>query len=722
MSPQLGGSLFCVAAIASLWQRALLQTIAIRVGDSMALVSVDTGRSVALPERGQGLVFITEEERNKAMRQARRHTWLVRSLRFVLPVAVVALLATYGLFMQRTISVTAGNGELKFQTDNVSLQSLSQPTMRNASYEGFNQKDGSSYIFRAQKAVTDLIGSKPIDLFGISGNLTQKDGIATAIKAVQGKFDRKTGRLVLTNGIDVQSTNGMSVKLSDAEIMTKEGTIRSDNPVAVKFPAGTLNGNKILVRQKQREVVFSDGVLARLVPQKSKPEAGQQAKRENARSGLMSFAGQSSDPVDVQSNILFVKDNENSARFSGQVRASQGEATLTAQALDIVYAQQGAESSAAGSANLKRLIARENVVMTRGQDRIVSAIADFDIAANRGLLNGGVVVTSGADRKVMARRADIDSANDTILLTGKKVVVVQGENSLEGSRLFYDQRNGSMRLTSPGSETSAAGRIRARFASQRKGKAKQVVQAARQSNGVMGQSFRTDPNAPVELVATSLSVDDRRREAIFRGGVEAVQGGFGMKTEVLRATYTGSAGGALQGAAGGNDAQTQRGNAELQTIHAPQRVVVTSASGERAEGDTGRFDYKKNEVLLSGNVLLKRGRQVIRGDKLRIDLNTGLSRIETKSGPAWSSVTKNREGSTPPSGLKSKITGKSANQQTCGGRMCATFYPGDLQKLQQKNKARRKTPATGAAVKPGSGPDKRAPAEVGSGWSASTSN
>ena len=30
----------------------------------------------------------------------------------------------------------------------------------------------------------------------------------------------------------------------------------------------------------------------------------------------------SSDPVDVQADILFVKDNQNNARFSGQVRAS----------------------------------------------------------------------------------------------------------------------------------------------------------------------------------------------------------------------------------------------------------------------------------------------------------------------------------------------------------------------------------------------------------------
>ena len=674
-----------------------------RVGDPMALVSVDTGRSVALPECGQGLVFISEEERRKAMRQARRHTWLVRLLKVLLPSIVVMLVASYGLFMQRTISVATGDGELKFKTENVTLESLSRPTMRNASYEGFNQKDGSSYVIKARQAVTDLIGNKPIDLFGISGNLLQKDGVRTVIKAVEGNFDRKSGRLVLTKGIDVESTNGMAAKLSDAEILTKEGTIRTNNPVAVKFPAGTLNGNKMLVRQKQREVIFSNGVIARLVPQKKKEDTGASEKPKKTDQGLMSFAGQSGDPVDVQSNTLFVKDNQNSARFSGQVRASQGNASLTARVLDIAYGQpdKAANSAPPGaSANLQRLIARENVVMIRGKDRIVSAVADFDVAANRGVLDGGVVVTSGPDRKVMAQRADIDSSRDTILLTGSKVVVVQGENSLQGKRLYFDQRNGVMRLTSPGSRTAAAGKVRARFVSQRQGKTRQVAQVAR-------QSFHTDPNAPVELVASSLDVNDKKREAVFAGGVEAVQGGFKIKTEILRATYTGSAGGALQGS---NSAQANQGNAQLQSIFAPKRIVVTSEGGQSAAGDSGTFYYKKNEVLLSGNVVLKQGRQVVQGDKLRIDLTSGLGRIERKSGPAWSSVARDSQGSARPSGLGSKVRINGANQRACGGRMCATFYPGDLQKLRDRGK--------GGAAKPRS--SNKAPAEVGSGWSAST--
>ncbi|MEM7748097.1 MAG: LptA/OstA family protein, partial [Pseudomonadota bacterium] len=191
----------------------------------------------------------------------------------------------------------------------------------------------------------------------------------------------------------------------------------------------------------------------------------------------------------------------------------------------------------------------------------------------------------------------------------------------------------------------------------------------------------------------------------------AMQGGFGIKTEVLRAKYSGSAGGALQGASGDSTAEGRPANAQLESIHAPGRIIVTSRDGQKAEGDSGIFDYKKNEVLLDGNVLLKQGRQLIRGERLRIDLKSGLSRIETKSGPAWSSVMRDRKGTATPAGLQPKGLHDAANRRACGGRMCAMFFPGDLQKQQ---KAKRKGATTTRA------PKKQAPAAIGSGWSAST--
>ena len=51
------------------------------------------------------------------------------------------------------------------------------------------------------------------------------------------------------------------------------------------------------------------------------------SKASEARSGgLVAFAGQSDQPVEVDAKVLFVKDSDQQARFSGGVTAQQGDA------------------------------------------------------------------------------------------------------------------------------------------------------------------------------------------------------------------------------------------------------------------------------------------------------------------------------------------------------------------------------------------------------------
>jgi len=71
------------------------------------------------------------------------------------------------------------------------------------------------------------------------------------------------------------------------------------------------------------------------------------------------------------------------------------------------------------------------------------------------------------------------------------------------------------------------------------------------------------------------------------------------------------------------------------------------------------------------------------------------------------------QGSTTPSGLKVKGLRDAKNRQACGGRMCAMFYPGDLQKRKK---------ATQSGVAKARPKQKNAPAAIGSGWSASTNS
>ena len=56
---------------------------------------------------------------------------------------------------------------------------------------------------------------------------------------------------------------------------------------------------------------------------------------------------------------------------------------------------------------------------------------------------------------------------------------------------------------------------------------------------------------------------------------------------------------------------------------------INAGADQQATGDWAEFDTQKNIVTLGGKAKLIRGRQVVRGPKLIIDLNTGVSRMLT---------------------------------------------------------------------------------------------
>ena len=50
---------------------------------------------------------------------------------------------------------------------------------------------------------------------------------------------------------------------------------------------------------------------------------------------------------------------------------------------------------------------------------------------------------------------------------------------------------------------------------------------------------------------------------------------------------------------------------------------------QTATGETGVFDMRTNTVTLSGNVVMTQGKNVLRGERLVVDLTSGVSRVES---------------------------------------------------------------------------------------------
>jgi lipopolysaccharide export system protein LptA len=118
-----------------------------------------------------------------------------------------------------------------------------------------------------------------------------------------------------------------------------------------------------------------------------------------------------------------------------------------------------------------------------------------------------------------------------------------------------------------------------------------------------------DANAPVDVSADRIEVQDRADRAIFLGDVHVRQGNLTLDTQRLTVAYA-SAGGI-----------------QIQRLDASGGVVVKSPS-ETARGDFGVYDLDRKLITLVGAVRLNRGGSQILGSRLVIDLNSGRAVID----------------------------------------------------------------------------------------------
>ena len=610
--------------------------------------AVTNGRS-----RTSANSIVVAGDRTASRRTAHRHSKSVRTLKLALPIAALATLAIFGGSIFMNVGFGPAIPDLKMPqivADNLKMQ--------NPHYEGFNA-DGGHYWVKAQTAQQDLKLLSDIRLNGITGELTDAKKQKTNLVATRGMFDNKSNILELYESIKVTGDGGLDAQLTRATIKTKEGIITSDQPSTVLMGAGKITSNNLTIRQKTKEYTFLDTVRTHIKPKEQKPEA----KEQNAAKSLP--FGKPGEPVDIDSNRLDIDDGAKTALFSGGVVATQAGAILKSPQLTVIYEgavapQEQAAQDGTGGTKVKQILAKDSVVLEQSSgETATSRTATFDTANNTAVLEGDVVLMQGNDKKAVGDRADYDQAAQTMVLTGP-VVVTQGSNILKGRRLVFHRATDKLQLTAPGG--AGAGRISAHFVKPASKAPVKEPDEEQSADGIpFGPTFKTDPNAPYDVLADRLDVDDVAKAAVFTGNVVAVQGDMTIRSAELTATYTGSAG--LATAADG----TKTNAASLTHLQARKKVTVVSKDGRTATGDWAEIDIKTNIATLGGTVVLTQGKNIVRGTKLLIDMNTGETTIKTE--PAASSAS---------AAMISSGDGDGGGEIVNADRPSAIFYPGQM--------------------------------------------
>jgi len=148
------------------------------------------------------------------------------------------------------------------------------------------------------------------------------------------------------------------------------------------------------------------------------------------------------------------------------------------------------------------------------------------------------------------------------------------------------------------------------------------------------QGFAQNRDQPVKIDASQLEVRDKDKVATFSGGVKVVQGDTTMRAKSLAVFYDGegSTANTLTAAKPGPSGQQR-----IKRLEARGGVKVCQDE-QVATGDTGIFDMQSNTVTLLGNVVLTKGMNVLKGEKLTVNLGSGAAKIEGGNGGGVSAL------------------------------------------------------------------------------------
>lgn len=120
-----------------------------------------------------------------------------------------------------------------------------------------------------------------------------------------------------------------------------------------------------------------------------------------------------------------------------------------------------------------------------------------------------------------------------------------------------------------------------------------------------------NPDAPIDISANSFDADANAKSALYSGNVVIHQGEMMMRANSVRTNFV---------------------NNKPSQILAQGKVVIDAPSGI-ATGDNGVYEVNPRVITLTGNVVLTKDKNVMRGSQLVVNLITGIAKLDGGNTP-----------------------------------------------------------------------------------------
>jgi lipopolysaccharide export system protein LptA len=136
------------------------------------------------------------------------------------------------------------------------------------------------------------------------------------------------------------------------------------------------------------------------------------------------------------------------------------------------------------------------------------------------------------------------------------------------------------------------------------------------------KKLNIDKNQPIQIQSDRLDAYQEKRTVVFSGNALATQGDKTIRADRLILHYKNQPGGSTK-----KDVKDMGAIGDLDRIEAQGHVTITQTN-RVVTGDSASFHQDSQKVVMTGNAVMREGKNVIKGDRIVVFLNEERGVVE----------------------------------------------------------------------------------------------
>ena len=444
--------------------------------------------------------------------------------------------------------------------------------MMRALYVGTDTQN-RPFSLTADRAVQSTTEPGVLDLVRPQGELTLKDGTWIAVKADRGRYNDKTGKLLLLGNANLFHDKGYEFKSDEAHIDVKAGNAWGDLPVTGQGPFGEIFSRGFRLFDSGATIVFNGPAhldLAAGLTESGGPAGAVQAPARRLNRHRADDTSR----------------NSRSAAHRGGTPGARAVPTGAGPAMKTRFRNAAlAPVLAALSTGIMLQTAPALAqVPGAGSEQGLPIAVDADQA-----------IEWHQEQKAYVARGNAVAKRGDVTITGDTLVAYYRDIPTGGTEIFRLAADGKVHIFSPTQNVYGD---------------RAVYDVDKLVAVVTGSNLKLITPTDVVTARDSLEYWETQKLAVARGDAMAVREQNRVNADVLVGLFADGADGSM----------------EMTRIDAQGNVVITTPT-DVARGRQGVYNLKTEIATLTGDVRLTRGENHLNGQTAEVNMKTGISRL-----------------------------------------------------------------------------------------------